>query len=174
MPNPITRPAAGEYPAYYEPYISKVSGNDLLPLLISSKQDFMAFLSAIPADKHNYRYADDKWSVKEVLGHLIDAERIFAYRALRFARKDNTPLAGFEENDYVPESNAANRTMQDMLEEYNVVRDASVALFKSLTGEMVHRTGIANQQPITVRAIGYILVGHQLHHQGILKERYLV
>lgn len=169
----ITRPEMAEYPAYYETYISKVDGDDLLSLLIEGKEDLIALLSDLPADKHDYRYDLGKWSVKEVLGHLIDAERIFAYRALRFARKDATPLAGFEENDYVPESNAANRTMEDLLEEYGAVRDASITLFASFTPEMTLRSGIANQKPITVRAIGYIIAGHQLHHLGVIAERYL-
>lgn len=173
MNTPITRPDPTEYPAYYGAYIAKVIGDDLLPQLMAGKQDLIAYLSQIPANKHDYKYLPDKWTIKEVLSHLIDAERIFAYRALRIARNDTTPLAGFDENEYVPESNAVNRTMDDLLEEYLAVRDSSIALFRSFSPEMAFRSGIANQQPITVRAIGYIIAGHELHHLQVIRERYL-
>jgi hypothetical protein len=169
----ITKPELSEFATYYGTYINKVEGNDLLAALEENAKSFSAFIKNIPIEKIDYRYADGKWTIKEIIVHLTDAERIFAYRALRFARKDKTSLSGFEENDYVPESNANNQSIEQLLEEFNAVRNSSVALFRSFTPEMCLLTGIANGREISVRAIGFIMVGHTIHHQQIINERYL-
>jgi hypothetical protein len=169
----ITKPDVSEYFSYYGTYINKVSGNDLLAALAENAKAFSAFVKGIPEEKLDYRYADGKWTIKEIIVHLTDAERIFAYRALRFARNDKTALEGFEENDYVPESNAANQSRQALLEEFQAVRNASIALFKSFTPEMSLRTGAANGKEISVRALGYIMAGHTIHHMQTISERYL-
>lgn len=169
----ITRPAPSEYFSYYDTYVSKVPGNDLLSALLENRDTFSSFIKSIPADKLDYRYTENKWTVKEVIVHLTDAERIFAYRALRFARNDKTGLSGFDENDYVPQSNAASQTAESLLEEFHSVRHASITLFKSFTPEMSLRNGHANGKEISVRALGYIIVGHTTHHMQTIHERYL-
>ncbi len=125
----IERPQAGEYPVYFEAYVNRVAGSDLLPELEKGKKSLLDFFSSIPADKHNYRYAEGKWTIKEILGHVIDAERIFVYRALRFSRNDFTALPGFDEDAYVPQSNAANRSMEHLLKEYAAVRESQHHIF---------------------------------------------
>jgi|ERR1043165_279970 uncharacterized damage-inducible protein DinB len=170
---PIIKPAPSEYYQYYGTYVDKVANNDLLPALVENQETFSAFIKSIPVDKLDYRYAEGKWSIKEVIIHLTDAERIFAYRALRFARKDKTELAGFEENNYVPESNASSYDTRSLIEEFEAVRKASITLFKSFTAEMSLRTGSANGKEISVRALGFVIVGHTMHHMQVIKERYL-
>jgi DinB superfamily len=120
-----------------------------------------------------YRYAADKWSLKEVIQHMIDCERIFAYRALRFARRDTTPLPGFEENDYAPVSGADARSLQDLMAEHDLVRTSSITLFRSFPPEALALTGTANGRQITVRAIGWVIAGHADHHRNVIEERYL-
>lgn len=170
----IERPQLGEYPPYFEAYVSRVTGSDLLPELEKGKKNLIDFFSSIPAEKHNYRYAEGKWTIKEILGHLIDAERIFAYRALRFSRNDSTPLPGFDEDAYVPQSNAANRSMEHLLKEYAAVREASITFFESITEEMSLRQSSSNGKTVSVRAFGYMIQGHQQHHIDVIGERYLV
>ena len=170
---PITKPETTEYAPYYHTYIGKVNQSDLITALKDGGDNFGKFVSAIPKDKADYRYADGKWTVKEVLSHLLDSERIFAYRALRFARNDKTELAGYDENLYVPESNAANRSIESFIEEGIYIRKATIALFESFTEEMSKRTGSANGREISVRALGFIIPGHEIHHLGVIKERYL-
>jgi len=169
----ITKPESSEFAPYYGTYINKAEGNDLLASLVENAETFSAFIKTIPSEKFDYRYAEGKWSIKEIIVHLTDAERIFAYRALRFARKDKTPLSGFEENDYVPESNAANQSIESLLAEFDAVRKASITLFKSFNPEMCLRTGTANGKEISVRALGFIMVGHTVHHLQTIRERYL-
>ena len=120
----------------------------------------------------NFRYAPEKWTVKEVLGHVNDTERIFTYRALRIARGDQTPLSGFEQDDYVRGGNFAERTLADLADEFGYVRSASIALFRSLQKEAWSRRGVANEKDVTVRALAFIVAGHELHHRLILEERY--
>ena len=132
----------------------------------------MSLFGSYPENKWHYRYEEGKWHVKELLGHLCDAERIFSTRALRFARNDQTPLPGFEQNDYVPESNVEHRSVPDLLEEYALLRNATIKLFENLTPEMLQRQGTASGWPITVKAIGFVIVGHEKHHQNIFHERY--
>ncbi|MDB5282336.1 MAG: DinB family protein [Bacteroidota bacterium] len=171
---PITKPLPSEYSHYYNTYISKVVQNDLLVALEEGGKQFEAFARNIPKDKLNYRYAAGKWTVGEVIAHLLDSERVFAYRAMRFSRNDKTPLAGYDENVYVPESNASNRTLESLSSEAIYIRKSTIALFESITNEMSLRTGKANDHEISVRALGYIIPGHEIHHMGVIKERYLI
>jgi len=168
-----TAPDKSEYPEYYDSYIKKVSHTTLEEALSNSGKDLLSFMQNIPQEKLGHRYAEGKWSVKEVLLHIIDAERIFAYRALRFARNDKSDLPGFDENKYVPESGADNRSIDSLIEEYTAVHKASTTLFNSFTNEMIGRSGTANGKQITVRAIGFVIAGHSVHHLQVLKERYL-
>ena len=169
----ITRPEQSEYAPYYHTYVGKVAGDNLVAALIEGGRSTSDFLASIPLEKLDYRYANGKWNIREIVIHLTDAERIFTYRALRFSRNDKTGLHGFDENLYVPQSNAANRSIEDILEEYNSVRRATIAFFKSLTHEMTTRSGPANEREVSVRALGYIIAGHEIHHVGVIKERYL-
>ncbi|WP_333877471.1 DinB family protein [Flavobacterium sp.] len=163
-----------EYAAYYGAYIDSVTdAYNLVEELEISVHRLIKFVQDIPMDKFDYRYAEGKWTIKDILLHLIDAERIFAYRALRFARKDETPLASFDENAYVVEANANSRSIQDLLSEMLVVRQATLALFKSFSEEQLLRKGIASNNPMSVRALGFTIIGHQNHHQRIFQERYL-
>jgi len=162
-----------EYVNYYKPYIEALGEVDLLNELEHSFITFIDFLKTIPTEKLEYRYAEGKWTIKDIVQHLIDAERIFAYRALRIARKDQTPLPGFEENEYVETAFANNRTMEDLIEEFTIVRKATFSLFKTFTEEQLMQMGTASDKPVSVRAIGFITLGHQKHHEKIIKERYL-
>jgi uncharacterized damage-inducible protein DinB len=163
-----------EYAVFYKPYIDKVSNEyTLIEELEISVHRLIKFVQNIPMDKFDYRYAEGKWTIKDIIQHLIDAERIFAYRALCFARNDKTELPGFEENDYVGEANAGKRSIQELLSELAVVRQATLSLFKSFSAEEFTRKGIASNNPMSVRALGFIIIGHQNHHQCVFEERYL-
>ena len=169
----IHRPTPVQYPHYYHSYISKVEQDDLITSLSKGENLLWEYIHTLPDDKLNYAYTAGKWTVKEIILHLIDAERIFAYRALRFARADQTELAGFDENDYVPQSNAGHRTRLSLYDEYKAVRASTIELFKSMNDETIDRSGKANGNDIAVRAIGYIIAGHELHHLQVIKERYV-
>lgn len=170
---PIARPAEGEFHPYYGTYIGKVSGNDALMTLEVQLSDTPRFIERFPLEKEEYRYAENKWTPKEIFLHLIDAERVFAYRALRIARGDETPLSGFDQDQYVPESNANQRSLESIAEEYTAVRKASIELLRNLREEQLLRKGVANNSPISVRALAYIMAGHENHHMGVIRERYL-
>jgi uncharacterized damage-inducible protein DinB len=167
-----TRPAPGEYAPYYETYISKVKGNDIVGILEAQRLQMAQLFAAHSERDGNFRYTPGKWTVKEVLGHVNDSERIFAYRALRIARGDQTPLPGFEQDDYVRDGNFAERTLADLAGEFGLVRAATVAFFKSLPKDAWQRRGVANKNEVTVRALAFIVAGHELHHRLILEERY--
>ncbi|WP_271781883.1 DinB family protein [Aquimarina algiphila] len=169
----LSQISENEYNPYYAMYISKAEYPDIVLGLQNSREEFVDFVQSIPEDKMTYAYADGKWTVAEVLQHLIDTERIFSYRALRFARNDQTPIMGFEQDDYVPNSNANHYGKEDMLSDFVAVRNSSITLFKSFTDEMLTRIGEASKSPMSARAAGYILSGHQKHHCEIIKERYL-
>ncbi len=169
----ITKPLATQYAPYYETYIKLVNEDDLIPALKRVAKIWNDLLAGLSEEQLNYRYAEGKWSVKEVLIHMTDAERVFAYRALRFARNDKTALSGFDENTWVPESNATDRSLDSLIKEHNNVRGASISLFESFSDEVSMRTGSANGKEISVRALGYITVGHELHHLKVIQERYL-
>jgi len=145
----------------------------LVDILISSKNEVISFFKEIPEDKLSYRYDVDKWTPKEVLMHIIDTERIFSYRALRFARKDKLDLLGFDQNDFIPPSKADSRTIESLLEEYEAVRNATIVLFKNLDTRMLKEVGTGSGSPMSVRALGFITVGHEKHHVLLIKERYL-
>ncbi|MGK4567904.1 DinB family protein [Flavobacterium sp. 3HN19-14] len=162
-----------EYAAAYAGYIQVLENVHLIEELEISQHDFIRFVQNIPMDKFDYRYAEGKWTIKDIILHLIDAERIFAYRALRFARKDKTPLASFDENEYVDNALANNRSVQDLLSEFATVRQSTLALFKSFSAEMLSETGTASGKEMSVRALGFVIIGHQKHHQKVYKERYL-
>lgn len=162
-----------EFPEYYTPYINEVKCLDIIEALEENIHDFLNFIENIPVEKHEFQYLPGKWTIKEIILHIIDAERIFGYRALRFARFDATPLAGFEENDYVPISNANNRDIKSLLTEFVAVRKATISLFENFTEEMLLHKGIASNGEISVRALGFIISGHCLHHQNVIRERYL-
>ena len=161
-----------EYPAYYQPYIASVSA-DVWAEFRQQEITFSTFISQIPKEKENYAYAAEKWTVKEVIGHLLDTERIMAYRALRFARNDQNELTGFEENDYVKHSNYSDRSLESLAEEFVAIRTSNLFLFNQFTEQEWSRMGQANKNAVSVRALLFILVGHINHHQRVLQERYL-
>ena len=169
------RPEKNEYAEFFANYVSLVEETDVISALQNQTNDLRALLAGVSAaKKENFRYADDKWSVKELLGHIIDGERVFSYRALRFSRGDQTPLAGFEENSYVAGSNFAGSSLADLIEEFSLLRASNVLLFKNLTEEAWLRRGTASDAEISVRALAFIMVGHVRHHANVLRERYLV
>lgn len=160
---------------YFNHYINLVKDNDnLIDVLENTHLNTNGLLDLITEDQGDYAYDEGKWTIKELLIHLIDTERIFCNRALRFARNDKTDLPGYDHDDYVQYSNAKNRTICDIQKEFNLVRAASIALFKSFSDEMLERTGTANGNKLTVLAIGFIIGGHEVHHTNILTERYLI
>jgi hypothetical protein len=169
----FSRPAADEHAPYYSRYIDLVPDTDLLDYLQRQLELAAAFLRGIPAELHEHRYAEGKWSIKEVVGHIADTERIFAYRALRFARADQTPLAGFDENTYVPAGSFDARDFGSLVDEWVHVRLATLALLRGLDGDAPLRRGKANDQEISVRALAWVMAGHVDHHASILRERYL-
>ncbi|MBG6188578.1 DinB family protein [Flavobacterium sp. CAN_S2] len=168
-----TQLPTNEYAPFYAPYVKALGDVNLIEELEISLHDFIRFVQNIPMDKFNYRYAEGKWDIKEIIQHVIDTERIFAYRALRISRNDQTPLPGFDENDYVNNTEAGNRGIQDLLTELSAVRHSNLFLFKSLSEEQLKRIGTASNAAVSVRAIGFIMIGHQKHHQKIFQERYL-
>jgi hypothetical protein len=162
-----------EYADFYKSYIQALEDVELIEELEISLHDFIRFVQNIPMDKFDYRYADGKWTIKEIIQHLIDSERVFSYRALRISRNDKTPLPGFDENEYVANSNGNKRNLQGLLTELAVVRQATLSLFNSFSQEQLQYVGIASDNEVSVRAIGFIIIGHQKHHQKIFAERYL-
>jgi hypothetical protein len=166
-----SRPDATEYASYYGKYIALVPENDILTVLESQLDESLPLLRGVPETEGNTRHAPYTWSVKEVIGHLIDAERVFGYRALRFARRDATPLPGFEENDYVRNANFDAHSLRDLLTEFEMVRRSHLCLFRSLDGEAWLQRGTANNNAVTVRALAYIIAGHTQHHLAILRKR---
>jgi uncharacterized damage-inducible protein DinB len=168
----MPRPTPTEYAPFYQPYIEKVRGDNLHEALVQYSRSSLAFWQAIPEDKGDYAYAPGKWTIKQLLNHLCDAERIFAYRALRIARGDETPLAGFEEDDYAKAAQVSHRTLKELVHEFQSVRSATLSLFNSFGEIELSRFGTTNGAKVSVNAIGFIIIGHTLHHEGVLKERY--
>ena len=162
-----------EYNPYYQAYIDKAEVTDLIEGLRQNGKRVISFLESIPDDKYDYAYAEGKWTLKELIQHVIDTERIFTFRALSFARKEKAALPGYEENDYAASSNANRRTKESLLNELSIVRQATIVLFESFTDEMLLHVGNASNSDVSVRAIGFILIGHENHHYKIIKERYL-
>lgn len=167
-------PNSNEYAPFYAPYIKAVDLNKSISENLSeSFQQAMKLLIGISKEKQTYQYAKGKWTIKELVLHLMDAEMVFNYRALRFARNDQTELPGFEENDYVRYSDANNRDYQDLLQEFTDLRKVTMNLYKNMEEDILQRGGNASGNFMSVRAIGYITSGHLLHHLQVIKERYL-
>lgn len=163
-----------EFAPFYANYIAKANNHlSIIDGLIQQSILVIEFFNSIPSNKLNFRYSEEKWTIKDVFLHLIDTERIFSYRALRIARNDKTDLPGFEENDYVIEALAGERSISSLIEEYKMVRNSTICLFKSFSSEQMKRLGIASNSSVSVRAIGIIIQGHEKHHLDIIKERYL-
>ncbi|MGH9935960.1 MAG: DinB family protein [Blastocatellia bacterium] len=169
----MTKPDSTEYAPYFEKYVSLVPEGEIVVTLGKQIENTLSLLGGLSETQGDLRYAPGKWSVKEVIGHLIDTERIFAYRAMRFARNDATPLPGFDENGYVANAGFGSRSLADLAEEFEHVRKSNIHLFKHLDGDSCLRRGAANDHEISARALAYIIAGHELHHVGILRSRYL-
>ncbi|AYN03678.1 DinB family protein [Flavobacterium sp. 140616W15] len=162
-----------EYSGGFTTYVQEAGNVNLIEELEISLHDFIRFVQNIPMDKFDYRYAEGKWTIKEIIQHIIDTERIFAYRALRFSRNDKTALPSFDENDYVGNTNANSRGLQDLLTELSAVRHSNLLFYKSLSEEQLKRIGTASNNQMSVRALGFVIIGHQKHHQKVFQERYL-
>lgn len=169
----MIRPDIERVPAFYQGYVEYVKDMDLLDALRHAAKVVQQTVPYIPEDKGAFRYAEEKWTIKEVLNHMMDAERVFAYRALRFSRNDQTPLHAFEEKDYAPEANAHSRNIQQFAREMKRLRETTIDLFLSFTPEMLEREGTASEKRLSVKNLGYIIAGHDIHHITILRERYL-
>jgi len=169
----MTKPDFNTLPDFHKRYVEHVKDYDVLDALKISSKETLDLVRSISEEKGDHRYAPGKWSIKELLCHMMDTERILAYRALRFARNDKTNLPGFEENDYAPEANAQNRKIKDIVEEMDRLRKTSIDLFINFTPEMLKRKGLANGLELSVINLGYIISGHESHHRKILRERYL-
>lgn len=166
------RPALSEHGPYFSTYVSLVPDADVLHLLETQIEETLRLLSALSEAEAGARYAPDKWSIKQAVGHLIDTERIFAYRALCISRNETVALPGFEQDDYVRAANFDERALGDLLDEFRAVRNATLLLFKNLTDEMMLRTGVASGTTLSVRALAYLIAGHERHHVKIFRERY--
>ena len=162
-----------EYNSYYQRYIDKTTGLTLKQGLKESGDATISFLESIPDNKLDFRYDADKWTIKEIIQHLIDTERIFMYRALRIARRDDTALPGFDQDDFAHNSRANERSIIDLMNDYKAVRLSSLILYDSFNEEELILKGTASDSPISVRALAFITMGHELHHCEIIKEKYL-
>lgn len=169
----LGRPAETEYYAYYKTYMARVPEEEILAPMESQLEEFRRALQEIGEEQSRFRYAAGKWSIREVVGHLIDSERLFAYRALCISRGEQTPLPGFDENSYIANSAYADTPLAELLRELQLLREANLILFRRLTLDQWHRRGVANGKEVTVRALAWIIVGHFRHHEAVLKERYL-
>ena len=169
----MPKPSPTAHPTYFQKYIDQVAEEDLTIAFQKQFSILRDFLHTITEEKSNYAYAPGKWTIKELLQHMIDTERVFAYRSLCFARKEQADLPGFDENQYAANSNANQRTWKDLADEFLVVRKATELLFNSFTDEALNNSGNANNNPATVTSMGFTTIGHVYHHINILKERYL-
>lgn len=167
------RPKPDEFLEYYGRYIDRVPDGDIVDTLSRQTTETIAFFKSIPEAKADYQYAPGKWSIRQVIGHLCDGERVFQYRAFRFSRADKTPVAGFEENDYVANAPYAKVSMEKLIAEFEYLRRASIYMFSNLDAEAMGRVGVANDNAVSVRALAFIMAGHVTHHVQVLKDRYL-
>jgi uncharacterized damage-inducible protein DinB len=167
------RPQSNEYAPYYDRYISLIAEPNALEALERQLAEMMPVLRSITEAQGDHRYAAGKWSIRQVIGHLIDAERVFAYRALRFSRGDRTPLPGFEENDYAETAGSERRSLRDLIDELELVRRSTLAMLRGLDDAAWTRIGTANDVEMSVRAIAFVIAGHGRHHTKLLQERYL-
>jgi len=173
IPFRAIRPAPAEYFEYYGLYIGQVPEGNIVDTLSRQVTQTVAFLKSIPESLGDHRYAEGKWSIRELIGHMSDAERVFAYRAMRFARADNTPLPGFDENAYVANAPFAHVSLADLISEFEHVRRSSIYLFAGLSDEAMARRGVASEHEVSVRALAFIMAGHEVHHVNVLRTRYL-
>lgn len=169
----MPRPDLTKVPESFHKYIAHVKGDDLMEALQKQTKNFTRLLSRIPKNKRDFRYAEGKWKIREVIQHIIDSERVFAYRALCFARKDSTPLPSFDENLYADNSKAANRKWKELWNEFMAVRLSTLLLFSAFDEEQLNSVGTASGKEIGVLALGFIIAGHARHHELIIKEKYL-
>ena len=167
------RPQPSEHPTYYKYYIDLIKDDNILKEIKSQVIDIPAIITQIPEEKENYAYAPEKWTIKEVIGHIIDTERILGYRALRFARKDKTLLLGFDQNSYVANANFNDRTLYDLAHEFATVRNANIALFKHFDESALNELGSVNGNQVSVRAILFMIAGHAIHHMNVIQTKYL-
>lgn len=170
----MKRPEPSECPEYYTNYINLVKSSDVIKELKDQILNIQAVISEIPEEKEGYAYAEGKWTIKQVIGHIIDTERILGYRAMRFARKDKTVLPGFDENAFVANSNFNKRTLYDLGHEFAIVREANLAMFRTFDEEELSQFGTANGMDVSVRAIVFMIAGHAIHHLHVLRTRYLL
>ena len=170
---PQKRPQQGDYALYYEKYVALVPSGDFLEILQDQHRELLRMLSPLNDQQAEFRYAPGKWSIKEVIGHISDAERIFTYRLLRIARGDQTPLASFEQDGYIQTGNFSARALSDLLHEFSTVREATLSLIRSLDDAAWQRRGMASQKEVSVLALAFVIAGHDRHHRIILEERYL-
>jgi uncharacterized damage-inducible protein DinB len=169
----MTRPDLSSVPEFYRGYVNQVKDHDLFSILLESNQTMVELVRNIPETKGEFRYAPEKWTIKELLCHIMDAERIFAYRALRFARNDKTALPGFEENNYAPQANAHGRTFLTLAQEMKRLRETTIDLYTSFTPDMLLRSGTASNVVLSVLNLGFIIPGHETHHRKVLETKYL-
>ena len=167
------RPSKNDYAEYYHKYIQELDSDDILKILGNQLISSLELFKSIPEERANYRYAEGKWSIKELLGHIIDTERIFAYRALCFARGEKQHLPGMEQDDYVKEAEFDKQQFTNMVKEYELVRKSNLQMFKTFSEKELNRRGVASNNVVTVLAILFIIAGHELHHIKVLKDKYL-
>ncbi|UKJ08413.1 DinB family protein [Solitalea lacus] len=167
------RPKEGTYALYFEHYIDLVEHNNVKEALQANTEELFDFIDSLPENKGDFAYAEGKWSLKEVLLHLTDAERIFSYRALRFSRNDTTPLPSFDENEFIENAKTSKRTLQSLVDEFKSVRNSTLSLFNAMDEEELTRQGISSSQPCTALALGYIIAGHAKHHKNVITDCYL-
>ncbi|MFI5157273.1 MAG: DinB family protein [Sphingobacteriales bacterium] len=169
----INKPQPGEYAPYAEGYIAKVPDGPVIEILAYLKQSTYNFFSRITTEQADYAYAEGKWTLKQVLGHMIDTERVFSFRALCFSRGDKNALPGFDQEEYVAASTFDTRTIQDLANEFKTLREANIYLYNSLTEEQSLKMGVASNHPVSVRALVYMTAGHEIYHLDLIKERYI-
>ncbi len=169
----MNRPEINEFDPYYNTYVSLIEGDSVMEQLDAQPPELRAMFDNVPDSRGNYSYAKGKWTIKELLSHLIDGERIFAYRILRISRADETPIEGFEQDGYIENSNANNRSFSDLLDEFDLQRRANMKMLRNLSDDAARRIGTASENTVSVRALVYIMAGHVRHHINILHERYL-
>ncbi len=169
----MNRPEIHEYDPYYNTYISLIDGQDILPILEAQPEQLRSIFADVGEDRGSHSYGEGKWTIKEALSHLLDGERIFAYRALRISRGDKTPIEGFEQDGYIENSNANNRCFADLLDEFDLMRRANMIMFRNMPAGAGSQLGTASEKPVSVRALAYIMAGHVEHHIRIFRDRYL-
>jgi uncharacterized damage-inducible protein DinB len=173
IPMMIAKPKIDEYAPFYAGYVAQTGEDDVIQTLAELKDSTWQFLSNLPVQKGDYAYAPGKWTVKQLLSHMIDAERVFAYRVLCFSRGDENALPGFDENDYVDRANVSTRTLDELAQEFKALREANLYLYRSITTEQSLFIGTASGKTVSVRALLYIAAGHEIHHVNVIRERYL-